>query len=300
MSKNIIFLSLLVLSNISSMTACDVCGCSIGNGFSSILPQFNKNFIGLRGSFARYNSHHPDDFENINYEKSSSMEVWGRFYIHKRIQLIAVLPYNTKSQTEKGVTTTVSGLGDASATINYTVINKNVDSFKWKHLLLVGAGIKLPTGKNDISENNTLLNIYLQPGSGSFDYLFNMLYTVRHNKLGLSNDVQYRINYANSSNYEFGNKFSYIARAFYWQNINKSCNLLPSAGVLLESFAKDYNNGFVQNETGGTINSLTVGCELYYKKLLFSINYNQPITQNLSDGNVQMLSKLNMHASFLF
>ncbi len=291
---------MFVLINIQITEACDICGCSIANGSSSILPQFQKNFIGIRGSYARYNSHHIDDQQNINRETSISTELWGRFYLRKRLQLIAALPYNIKSQVEKGTKTEIKGIGDATLGINYTLVNINKDSLKWKHLLLAGAGIKLPTGKSNIHTGNDETNIALQPGSGSFDYLFNVLYTVRRRKLGISNDVQYRLNYENPDKYQFGDKLSLASRIFYWKNITRSCSVLPYTGVLLENMGKDYQNGYAQDATGGHIYCITMGCEVYYKSLLLAFNYSHPFNQNLSDGNVKSFPRLQFNTSFLF
>lgn len=289
-----------MLMTIKPILSCDVCGCSIGNGFSTILPQFNKNFVGLRGSYARFNSHHVDDYQKVNHDKSTSMELWGRFYIHKRIQLLATLPYNIRSRQEEGITTTMYGFGDASLSVNYTLINKNADSLKYKHLLLIGYGIKFPTGKHDAEANSSLANIYLQPGSGAFDYLFNLLYTIRRNRLGFSNDLQYRYCGENLQQYSFGNKYSLSSRLFYWKKLGRSCNFLPSAGVIFEKYDKDLNKGYIQEETGGYINSLSLGCELYYKRIFLSINYNQPVNQHLGNGNIQSLAKIQLNTSFVF
>ncbi|UII25703.1 hypothetical protein LVD15_20705 [Fulvivirga maritima] len=44
--------------------ACDVCGCSLGSNYMGILPQFNKNFVGLRWSQAKFYAHmdHHSDY----------------------------------------------------------------------------------------------------------------------------------------------------------------------------------------------------------------------------------------------
>ncbi|MES2619153.1 MAG: hypothetical protein V4613_14845 [Bacteroidota bacterium] len=53
-------------------------------------------------------------------------------------------------------------------------------------------------------------------------------------------------------------------------------------GVLHETMGKNYQNGYVITETGGHVNSLSTGCEVYYKSLQFSAYYNLPFQQNIS------------------
>ena len=294
------FILSILLIYFQTTKACDVCGCSIGNGFSAILPQFQKNFVGIRTTLSNFESNSIHTPYSKNKESSVSIELWTRIYLHKKIQLIASLPYNFNTQVESNLTHHINGLGDAVALINYSIINRNQDSLKWKHLLLAGVGLKLPTGKFLVSTNNSEPIIGLQTGTGSLDYLYNLIYTIRHNRWGSYNQVLYQYNLANKVKYEFGNKLNIHSKVFYWHTLKNASNLLPSFGVSTDKVAKDYKEGYVQSQTGGFVNSLTLGCDWYYKSYLFSCNYYQPIYQNLGEGTITAKNKLQINASLLF
>jgi hypothetical protein len=299
MKKYLLIISITLYYAIQPAVGCDVCGCSVSGGFSSVLPQFQKNFIGLRSSFARFESRHTDD-HHVSDEKSHTTELWARYYPHKRIQLIASLPYHSKQQQGELSSYQVRGWGDLVLNVNYTVLNRNRDSFKWKHLWLLGAGVKLPTGKTNFTNAGEELNPSIQPGSGSLDYLYNTSYAIRYKKVGLSNDLQYRLNYENRDKYAFGNKLSLSSRIFYWKKFRKNCNVVPGTGVLIEKMDKDYQAGYVQAETGGRIDYLTAGCEVYLKRFFFSCQYLYPFEQNLANGYIKALPKLQFNSCFIF
>lgn len=278
---------------------CDICGCAIGSGFSSVLPQFQKNFIGLRATFSRFESRHPDNGILIE-DRSQSTELLLRYYLHKRVQFIGSMPYNIKSQKEEGHVTKTIGPGDLAVSLNYTILNKKEDSFRFKQLLLAGAGLKLPTGKSTISNDQGLLNQALQPGSGSLDYLFNASYSIRYKRTGIGNDLQYRMNGENRRKYAFGNKITVASRCFYWIRLGRNYKILPAVGFLYEKMDNDRQDGYVQPYTGGHIYSTSAGCELYYKDLFFSGQYIHPFSQSLSAGNMNSLPRLQINIYQMF
>lgn len=295
--KQILITGFLVLLYMNEAQACDVCGCSIGNGFSSVLPQFHTNFIGLRQGFTRSEATHPDE-NAVHKESSYTAELWARYYVHKRVQVLASLPFNKKTSDAGTSASTTNGIGDLQLSMNYTLINRNRHTQRFKQLWLVGAGVKLPTGAWKQSVNNDLLPEAMQPGSGSLDYIYTTMYTIRYRKVGWSNDVQYRINYENGRSYAFGNKLTAGSRIFYWKNIRKNCNVIPSTGVLMEKMGYDYQYGQAQQGTGGQVVSASIGCELYYKRVALSCFGSYPIQQQL--GYIKAMPRIQLTTSLLF
>jgi hypothetical protein len=86
--------ALLVFGPVAS--ACDVCGCSIGGNYFGILPQFLRHFVGVRYSEQSYRSaHSPNAAQTGDFdsdERFRTMDVLGRFYPTRRLQIIAMLP----------------------------------------------------------------------------------------------------------------------------------------------------------------------------------------------------------------
>lgn len=297
--KNRITIGIFLLIHITSIHACDICGCSI-SGFSSVLPLFQKNFAGIRYSSGRYEARHLHEEGNISKESSVTTEFYGRYYLAERVQAFWSLPWNVKTRKEPGQSFKTSGFGDVILGLNYTLLNRNRDSFRLKHLWLAGAGVKLPTGSTGLHHQDELPGLALQPGTGSFDCLFSSMYTIRYRRIGLSTDVQYRMNNQNKEFYAFGNRFGTSSRLFFWKKAGKNCNILPGTGVLIEKTGKDYENGYEVTESGGQLLAVSGGLEGYYKKGMLSINFIVPVSQNLSLGYIKAYPRLQISGGLMF
>ena len=170
----------------TALFACDVCGCSMDGSYIGILPQFHKNFIGLNYSQLDFTTEHHilgQPSSTVSKEHFSTTELRGRINLSNRIQTFIFIPYATNSQSENGLQSTFSGIGDVRIIFNYNVLNTG-DSLmnKWKHNLQAGAGVKLPTGSFNTLDRTQTVNPNLQAGTGSYDALMNIIYTIRHKK----------------------------------------------------------------------------------------------------------------------
>lgn len=287
--KKIFFISLALLAAHGTM-ACDVCGCSLGGSYFGILPQFNKNFVGLRWSQARFHAYmnHQSDYlkpetSNDTYQK---LELWGRYYVNKRIQLFAFIPYSFNSM--KGTEQVVSsqGLGDITLIGNYLLLNTGEDKTKkFKHTWMAGAGVKLPTGDSNLEDKGVLVNPNFQLGTGSLDFLLSTVYTLRYQKAGLSVESGYKINTRNRNDYVFGNQFHASSQIFYWQNAGLFA-FLPNAGVYFEQAAKHRDGTILQANTGGSSVQLTAGLETYVKGFTVGFTYKHPVNQHYNSDNI--------------
>lgn len=287
--KKVFFISLALLAAHVTM-ACDVCGCSLGGSYFGILPQFNKNFVGLRWSQARFHAYmnHQSDYlkpetSNDTYQK---LELWGRYYVNKRIQLFAFIPYSFNSM--KGTEQVVSsqGLGDITLIGNYLLLNTGEDkNKKFKHTWMAGAGVKLPTGDSNLEDKGVLVNPNFQLGTGSLDFLLSTVYTLRYQKAGLSVESGYKINTRNRNDYVFGNQFHASSQIFYWQNAGMFA-FLPNAGVYFEQAAKHRDGTILQANTGGSSVQLTAGLETYVKGFTVGFTYKHPVNQHYNSDNI--------------
>ncbi|MEJ8800812.1 hypothetical protein [Pontibacter sp. H249] len=276
--KKLILLAIALLSiNISSY-ACDK-GCTMGGSYFGILPQFHKNFAGLRYSTRAYTitSTH-GDHTVITDERFATTELWGRFVPVKNVQVFAFVPYLNNEQSSEHGTIKTNGFGDATLMANYNLLNTG-DSLRHtlKHSLQLGGGIKLATGAFQQSQHEKVLPINMQPGTGSTDYLVNGIYTIRYKQLGLSNDVTYRSNSENKDGYKFGDRISASSNLFYWQNV-KSIALLPSAGIYYEHAKGDEINGVANAQKGGESYFGNVGLSTYIRNVAVSGTLQLPIS----------------------
>ncbi|MGF7215298.1 hypothetical protein GGR92_001438 [Spirosoma lacussanchae] len=295
----------LVVCLASPVLACDLCGCSNSGSFFGILPQGHRGFAGVRYRYGSYNSH----LTSLNLssrETFRTTELWGRFYPLKRVQVLAFVPYQFNEQTllKTGQTIPLRGLGDVSALVQYNLLNTFMDNDKnylVNHNLLVGGGVKLPTGRYQYDENSLteVANANFQLGTGSTDWMASAIYTARYKNWGANADVTYRLTGTNSMGYEFGNRLTTSLSLFYLAG-GDNRSIMPNVGLFVEQAGHDTSKGIVNKQTGGYATHLSLGTEVYLKKVSIGVSYRHPVAQNLSEGELRANDQLSTHVTFLF
>ncbi len=266
--------------------ACDVCGGAMGGGMNGIYPQFTRNIIGLNYKFNRFD--HPKTLDNFNgtsrvlNDQFQTAELWGRFYAHPRVQILAFVPFqvNTRNETERE--TEISGIGDMSVTVNYSLIN-TADSAdrKLKHMLLAGVGLTLPTGKYQArDETKAILPADFQIGSGAYSISPNLNYTLRMDGWGLNLAGQYAFIGENELQYDYGDQMSGNASLFYWYQ-KGNWSFVPNLGIGYEKNDVDYQYDMEKPVTGGSLKKLTGGVDVNINRLFFRFYCEQPFDQEL-------------------
>jgi hypothetical protein len=194
-----------------------------------------------------------------------------QYGISKRWSVALSIPYvyrseNTGSSIEGFSKISSSGIGDLLVQTNFTIIEKG------KNQLLLSAGLKMPTGSND--ETNDLgipLPADLQPGTGSWDgivaalyqmnniwggnFQFNASATARFNGKGTRFDGR--------QSYHFGNAYSVIIGLNYEVFLKKSY-LVPSLNIGYRRTMIDITNNSLTPSTGGDWVSLIPGLGYYF------------------------------------
>jgi hypothetical protein len=239
------------------------------------LPNLNKHVIGVRYTyknlFAETRSLN-DELDGMRTdEKVNTMEVFGRFNLHKQVQLSVFLPFSyihevsTISDHKKG------GLGDMTFLLQYSVLDPlKCNGKQSKHQLRLGAGTKLPSGQFEQNASN-LYNTSVQLGTGSFDFIFNTIYTYRYKKFGLNATAAYKLNTVNPQRYRFGNKVDGGANVFYvteWKGVK----FMPSLGVTYSHVFENYHNGLEVYASSSDIILSSISMDVYYKHVAFNIS----------------------------
>jgi hypothetical protein len=274
--------------------ACDVCGCSLGGNYFGILPLYSNNFVGLRWSQAKFHSdiyptpNIPGQQSNDTYSK---VELWGRYYVTKRIQLFAFVPYVYNNMNGTDQVVGAGGLGDINLMANYVLVNNSDEKGDWKHSLITGGGIKLPTGKFSLYDKGKIINRNFQMGTGSVDFNVNAVYTIRYKKTGLNIESGYKINTRNHDDYLFGNQFRLSSQLFFWQKAGVF-SFLPHAGVYYENAAMHKDGDIMQINTGGSALLSSGGLDIYVGHFTVGVNVQSPMVQHYnSDDTADITSK---------
>lgn len=279
------FLKLPQFSN-SLLEDCDACGCSASGGSMGFASMLNTNFIGIRYFNQSYKStdglysNSPWYNENFN-----TLQLWARIPVVKRVQISALIPYHFHNRETNSGTQNISGLGDITVLGMYQLYQTHKDSTLFIHSLQAGAGLKIPVGKFDAT-NNGSVNPSYQVGTGSWDYLLATEYVIRRQKLGLNTLLNYVIKTENDKYYQFGNQFNYAGTFFYLLKRDEY-SIVPQLGFAGELYESNYQLGQKVRNTSGDIFLGKIGFEVGKDKLSLGANVMLPIAQNLTGGNVE-------------
>lgn len=305
MRKLIVVLTVLLAPTL--VMACDICGCGVGNNYIGILPDFSKHIFGLR---YRYNSllTHRGVGGATTYlttnEKYNTAELWGGWTIGGKFRVMASLPYSFNSQENQGNKRAKNGIGDISFSGYYQLINSRKTVFDSKLLvqsLWVGGGVKLPTGKYNPADKSTTVqsaNLF-QLGTASTDFFVGAMYDIRLQDVGINMTANYKMNTTNKYEYEYGNKVSLNAQAYYKIKVAKAVTVAPNAGVQFENATTDLDNKFDVSVSGGNLLLGTAGVETAFSKFAIGANFQTPLSQNLANGFVKANNRMMIHLSVM-
>ena len=282
----------------TSSFACDICGCSGAGNTLGILPHYQRSFIGMRTFYQHYENVNPlyegDNIQDYFVQNS----LWGRFALGNRWQLIGVLPYNINHRSFNNQT--LHGIGDASLLANYTIVN-TIDSMKtFRHHLMVGSGVKLPTGNFMADELFQDIPANFRLGTGSIDALFNFVYTLQYQGFIFSANANYRLTTENQKrNYKFGNQFNGTGFLAYQQRMDNWA-FQPYIGAGVEYLEKDRHYDAQQIGTGGNAIYSLVGIEAAYNQYSFGVNWQMPLSQHYADGELENRGRIMASFTYLF
>ncbi len=286
----------------NNLYACDVCGCSATGQFRGLLKEVPDNQIGINCYQSVFETTHPPNLfgepaHETTRETFRFVNVNANYRIGHRFSLQAQVPFGFFKQT--GYNTRQSGLGDVVLSVNYFALDELIGASANSIIVIAGAGIKLPTGKNDALQNDETLNPNLQLGTGSTDFLFFTQSTLRLGSSGFNAEMSYRINTENEHDYQFGNMFNVAARYFYNIQGDKFSHT-PYLGVAYEHSQQNTSFGDRLSITGGYLLLLEAGYEFWLGNINCGISFMAPVRQELSDGLVANKAQFSTKLTYFF
>lgn len=290
MKQTILAIGLLVGASLNAFS-CDQCSCA-SSGFMGIVPQFGKHYVGIRYQYQNFHTRHSSSIiEGLALDRSKehfhTMEVFGSYVPHWRVQILASLPFHYRKQVSEQEGTFIGyGLGDAWLGVNYTVISTpDTIGRKVRHNLILGAGIKTPTGPTTLQQNSEPLNMNLQPGTGSWDPNFRVRYILRVKRWGVSSAADFRLNTTNADGYRFGNRLNGFVGAFYW-TVYRNLTIMPQVALMADHSWKDTDEAISQLATGGYSCWARAQIQFGFKRFIFDVGYSLPLFHHLGSGEV--------------
>jgi hypothetical protein len=302
-----IFLLLMCAGSMQRTFSQNTCCAGAGANYT-ILPNLNRNVIGMRYSFGNYLSenhvshteqhglHTHTSTETIPVkEQLHSLEIFGRFHLASRLQLSVFIPVHLIHQ-QTPIVQKRAGLGDMSFLLQYSFLKPVFcGNTKPKHQLRAGIGAKLPSGA--FGERDAM-QFNLQPGTGSIDFLASVIYTFRYRQFGFNTSAAYKLNTTNPQGYYFGDKAQGSIQLFYVFEV-KGVQLMPSAGFTYEHrqanrYQRELVGGSEAHFLGGS-----AGFDVYYKHFAFSTAL-IPAFMNNMNGTGQTPGKLGAEAGVYY
>ncbi len=304
--------------------ACDVCG-----NYMGITPYDNKNSLSLlhryrvfngyrnyqkRSSFfptGAYKIAHGDPLEakdsvvvfnnyaSQDFESYKVVELRFKYFATKKIELNLFIPVIDNKSKTNGYSAHLTGFGDASVNVGYHLIKPKSEA-KIKHKLIVGVGLKLPTGNFYAHDNNSnRLPFEMQPGTGSWDGFGYINYVGMTNNFGLSVSLNYKANGQNKFSEQMMGAQNHLGSVFYKFKLKKTV-LYPSI-----QFNGEYTKGLsvkktMQQNTG--VNSLLIGpgLDVYYKKIAINTCWQFTAAEKIKDGALKSVGRISVGLSYLF
>lgn len=290
--------NLLKVTLLPPFDDCDACGCSASGGSMGFGSMLNENFIGIRYLHQSYKSR-DGIFNNSPWidENFNTAQIWGRIPVSDKIEITALIPYHFHRRMKTSDTQNIDGIGDITIMLFYNIFESKIDSTaKSGHKVLIGGGLKAPSGKYD-SKNNGSINPSFQAGTGSWDYSLASEYILRKKQFGLNTTLNYIFKTENNKNYKFGNQFNYGSTLFYTTGIQKVM-VVPQIGFAGETYKPNQDHNEDVPLTKGDIFFGRLGVELGYKKFSAGVNAMLPLNQNLTGGRVEANYRLAVNLNY--
>ncbi|GGG40794.1 hypothetical protein GCM10011378_16330 [Hymenobacter glacieicola] len=282
-------------------SACDICGCFMGitpydNQSSFSLMHRYRIFNGYQalGQSARFFPDHVRPFfpthlnqdagyahrhqgDPTDYEAFRVVELRGKYFLAKRLELNAFVPYVMNTSQINGRQLNVAGLGDVTVLAGYHLI-RAIETAGVQSRLIVGGGVKLPTGSfrrvNEAGRRYPLLN---QVGTGTTDGFGYANYIGSFHRVGLSVNSSYRLASRNAFDNGLAPSTATFASLFYRVPVGQKVQLYPSAQFFYEKTKGETFEGRLTGEHAMNNALLGPGLDVYYQNFSLNTSFQLPV-----------------------
>ncbi|UYZ64812.1 hypothetical protein [Hymenobacter weizhouensis] len=297
-----LFLTALLLLAGSAGRACDICGCFMG-----ITPYDNQSSLSLMHRYRVFNGYqqhgqspqffpagsrpffpaHPNrtdaDFRHAHNGNAGDFEVFrvvelrGKYFLSKRVELNAFVPYAMNSAQTHGQQLNLAGLGDVTVFGGYHLI-RQIETAGVQSRLVVGGGVKLPTGayqrRNALGRRYPTLQ---QPGTGTTDGFVYATYIGSYRSLGLSVSSSYRRASRNALEESLAPSTTTFANLFYRVALGTNWQVYPSAQFFYEKTRGETFEGRLTGQHAMHNALLGPGLDLYCKNVSLNTSFQLPV-----------------------
>ncbi len=309
--KSSLVVGLLLITTV--LNACDMCGCFMG-----VLPSDRRSFV---GAFYRYRSFsgkdvpgqkifpdgslktlhdaHATETVEDGYEIYRAVELRARYYLHQRLELNIVAPYLMNKDVTPTSNVSVSGIGDITLMAGWQLID-DLEKGKFRHRLLLGGGVKLPSGNPNNTKDGFRYSLLIQSGTGSTDGLLYGTYQLGYKNWKLSLTPVYKFNGTNRFEERIHNSTTLFGNIYYKWEVNDNLAVLPSALVYYENTKGLFSNDeFVEGTRMNTLMS-GVGADVFWKNFGFNFGAHLPVYEQENNSGLESRIRLMAGVTMFF
>lgn len=289
--------------------ACDICGCFMG-----ITPYDNQSGVALMHRYRIFNGYEglgqsprfrprgariafptalnsDDNYQHAHagdatdFEAFRVLELRGKYFLSRRVELNAFVPYVMNTSQISGRQLNVAGLGDVTVFAGYHLI-RAIETAGVQSRLIVGGGVKLPTGDyrrtSPAGRRYALLN---QVGTGTTDGFVYANYIGSYAGFGLSVNSSYRLSSENELQNSIAPSTATFASLFYRIPLGADANwqLYPSAQFFYEKTNGEMLDGQLTGEHAMNNALLGPGLDIYYKNVSLNTSVQLPVYSATTD-----------------
>ncbi|MBK7947043.1 MAG: hypothetical protein IPJ85_17805 [Flavobacteriales bacterium] len=290
-------LALIAGLSLSTSVACDVCGIFLGiqpndrRSSVSLLYRYRRleGMVGATSLAKAYPKHagHDGAVGPARYrELYQVMELRADLWLTERFAVLAALPVVNNYQAVEGIIRAdLYGVGDPLVIARYLVANTRCTTTDERtvHRLMLGAGAKMPLGRQDLTYRDAEVGHDLQPGTGTWDALISAEYSIRRDRNGASLTAIGRANSVNSEAYRLGHGISATAEAFRRFDLNDDLKLMPSLGVYHELSGKDADHGEAVAGSGSSTFFTHAGVRVWWRSWAFMGTFQYAFARQLGE-----------------
>lgn len=321
MKQPTLILLLLFIFLSDAAKACDICG-----SFMGLTPYTNRNSISLLHRYRIFNGYRsyqeqssffpPSAYRTMHlqhdsvpealkahsskdFESYKIFELRFKYFVHRRIELNVFAPLLDNKAKTNDVYEHHTGFGDVSLNAGYHLIVPGEEK-ETKHKLVVGAGIKLPTGNYYAhSSTSQRLPFEMQPGTGSTDGFVYLNYIFMYEKIGFNLSGNFKFNGKNRYQERVGNSTTDFVSIFYKTKLG-NVFLYPSVQANYEYTKGIYVKKVVQPSTMMNVLMIGPGLDVYYRSFSLNAAWQFTIYEKVLSGDLQSAGRLSLGLNYNF
>lgn len=270
--------------------SCDVCSSSGQMHDMGFNARILQSYIGLRYQYRHYISS-PHDKQisadlrsNEHFHQTALMGKWAwRKHWHTSVYIPFFFNYRNYGQVYQHA----KGLADIQCMQYFIpIIQQKIGRQHSLQLTwILGAGIKMPTGKYNALQDFNILPANMQTGSGTFDALAHSMIILQNQQLSLQAEFNAKFNQQNKFDYKMGNSIQ--CQVTLGKSIGlKKQQLYIFTASQFEHTKQDKQFDALILPTGGELLQQKLGIQYLRDHVQLGMFVSIPIYQKLSAGYV--------------